>query len=620
MKPSRFINLLVVFLFFAVSFAVSGTATATQSSQQTTGNITGDGQYTDGYSQCGTFSITFNPAGGPVSGSLQSLCPLYGTSGKAGEETIQVTLTGTFDGGDGGVVRGTVATGDVTDTYTINTDQCSNCQPGTRSLVGAPWEGNLRADGTGDGWFVTQDFSWSVTYSAADFQAGLAAPIPTLASFPTETPAENNGMADLVEGPSSEVVKSWPELIAAIAEITNQDDAIIARDEQGVYYAIDNQGIQKALPVELQSVLQMNNEFGLLQNAQLLWASPAVQAFAAAKGDNALDAITGKGNYQYYTIPEWLKQRQYLKETTQCGNGNCYPYTTISVLDSSLYFPQQAFASSEHSSVRGTINGGGDFIYAPFPANGVELASLSYVPRGGSQNAGDRPYLGVQVLDATDRAYIKMVQRGSPAEEAGLAVDDQIVSVSGTSLDDTQNTLAALIGQHSGGDQVELGVIRHGENGVTPITVALATMLPPVIVTPAAEITVSDNTEFVVDIGFNGVTGVLVLADWAHVREPVTGSEVDVPAGSAVIVVPGYEIGSPIAVSVDQVNVWWSGGQSVPLPTSVPPNPPTPAPNILPITDTWLILGALLCLCLGGLCAVVVIVFFVMRGRKRKDK
>ncbi len=626
MKPSRFVNLLVVFLFVVVSFAIPGAASADQSWQQTTRYITGNGQYTDGYSQCGTFSITFNPAGGPVSGSLQSLCPLYGNSGKVGEETIQVTLTGTFDGGDGGVVRGTVATGEVTDTYTINTDQCSNCRPGTRSMVGAPWEGNLRADGTGDGWFVKQDFSWSVTYSAQDFQAGLASsmptkasvptktPIPTLASFPTETPTEVDGMTDLLEGPSSVVVKSWPELIAAIADITNQEDAIIARDEKGVYYAIDNQGIQKALPVELQSVLQMNNEFGLLQNAQILWTSPAVQAFVAAKGDNAMDAITGKGNYQYYTIPEWLKQRQYMKESTQCGNGDCLSHTTIWMPDFSGYFPQQALASSEHSSVRGTINGGGDFIYAPLPGNGVELASLSFVPQGGLQNAGDPPYLGVKVLDSTDRAYVKMVQRGSPADEAGLAVDDQIVSVSGTSLDDSKNTLAVLIDQHSGGDQVELGVIRVGETGVTPITVTLASMLSSrVIVTPSAEITVSDNTEFVVDIGFNGVTGVLVLADTAHVREPVTGSEVDVPAGMAVIVLTGYEIGDPIPFATSDINAWWQS----PEPAATVQPQPTAEPDTPSPTTLFLMGLVTLCLCLFLSVVVVVGIIIVIRKMRR---
>ncbi|MDP2991250.1 MAG: PDZ domain-containing protein, partial [Kiritimatiellota bacterium] len=248
--------------------------------------------------------------------------------------------------------------------------------------------------------------------------------------------------------------------------------------------------------------------------------------------------------------------------------------------------------------------------YNPFPANGIELASLSYVPQSGLQNGGNRPYLGVQVLNATDRAYIKMVQRGSPAGEAGLAVDDQIVSVSGTSLDDTQNTLAALIGQHSGGEQVELGVIRVGETGVTPITVTLATMLPPVIVTPSAEITVSDNTEFVIDIGFNGVTGVLVLADTAHVREPVTGSEVDVPAGSVVIVVPGYEIGAPIPVSGNDVNAWWNGEQQ---PTPVPPEP---GPSPVPLDSTWLFI------ILAGCCCVivmVVVVVIVLVTRKKKQ-
>ncbi len=613
MKPSRFVNLLVVFLFVAVSFGISGAVSAARPSQQITGYITGNGPYTEGYGECGKFSITFNPAGGPVTGSLQMTCPILNldTGAKVGEQTMQVTLTGTFEGGDGGVVRGVVATGQVSWTFSIT---CDNCINGTKSMVGVVWGGNLYANGTGNGWFNSHDFLWNVTYSAQDFQAGLAAPIPTLASADDlkPHPAVDENLLDVINGPSSEVVKAWPDLDASITEILDQDDAIIARDDQGNYYVIDNQGMKRPLSADMQSNLQMNNEFGLLQNANLLWASPAVQAFVAANGEGALDAVTGSGEYQYYTIPIWLQQRHYMKVSTRCGDGSCSAYTTISVLNSSMWFPQQAFASSEHSSIRGTINGGGDFIYDPFPASGVELASLSYVPRSGLQNTGNRPYLGVQVLDTTDRAYIQMVQRGSPADEAGLAVDDQIVSVSGVYLDDSQNTLAALIGQHLGGDQVELGVIRLGETGVTPITVTLATMLSPVIVTPSAEITVTDNTEFAIDIGFNGATALLVLADTAHVREPVTGSEVDVPAGMAVIVLTGYAIGDPIPFGAGDINAWWQS----PEPAATVQPQPAAGPDTPSPTTLFLIGLGTVCLCLS--LSVVVIVIVIVTWKKRR--
>ncbi|MDP3186170.1 MAG: hypothetical protein Q8M58_12955, partial [Anaerolineales bacterium] len=126
MKPSRFVNLLVVFLFVAVSFGISGAVSATQSSLQTTGDITGDGQICNSRGQCGEFSITFNPIGGPVTGSVYVNWPITNLDSgeKVGEEILQGTLIGTFDGEDGGAVRGTIATGQVTITWSVTCETC----------------------------------------------------------------------------------------------------------------------------------------------------------------------------------------------------------------------------------------------------------------------------------------------------------------------------------------------------------------------------------------------------------------------------------------------------------------------------------------------------------------
>ena len=608
MTRARFPEILGVIALLAALFFNPAPVSATHTSQQNTGSITGNGQFIGDHGPCGVFSITFNPAGGPVTGSLQATCPnIDSNSGtNIGEATIQATLTGTFEGGDGSVVRGTVATGVLTNTYTINIDQCPNC-PLEVNLVGRPWEGTLYADGTGNGWISRQEFVWDVTYSAADFQAGLAAPIPTLASSGglEPLPAVDENLLDVVTGTSSEVVKAWPDLDTSITQILDQDDAIIARDSLGNFSVIDNQGLKRPLSADMQANLQMNNEFGLLQNANLLWASPAVQAFVAANGEDALDAITGSGAYQYYTIPIWLQQRQHMRVSTRCGDGSCSAYTTISIVNSSMWFPQQAFASSEHSSVRGTINGGGDFIYVPQPAHGVKLASISLASPAMQQGARTQPYLGAQVQDTTNGAAIQMVQAGSPAEQAGLLVGDLVTTLNG-SLVDSQNPLAALIGQYSGGDRVEMGVLRNG--AVQTIVVTLASMLQPVIVTPSAEITVTDNTEFVIDIGLNGATALLVLTDIAHVREPVTGSEVDVPAGMAVIVLTGYAIGDPFPFDTGDINAWW---QSLESAGTVQVQPAT-GPDSLSST-TLLMIG------LAAILSVVVVVIVIVsrkRGRR----
>ena len=125
----------------------------------------------------------------------------------------------------------------------------------------------------------------------------------------------------------------------------------------------------------------------------------------------------------------------------------------------------------------------------------------------------------------------------------------------------------------------------------------------------------NDQTDIVVDIGFNGVTGVLVLVDSAHVREPVTGSEVDVPAGSVVIVVPGDEIGAPIQVSNSDIHAWWQNPSTTPsTPESLAT---TPGPNPSPDGSTLLVLviGAG-CLCVVVIVLIVIIVL-VMRMKKQ---
>ncbi|MDP1779892.1 MAG: PDZ domain-containing protein, partial [Anaerolineales bacterium] len=267
-------------------------------------------------------------------------------------------------------------------------------------------------------------------------------------------------------------------------------------------------------------------------------------------------------------------------------------------------------ASSEHSSVRGTINGGGDFIYVPQPDFGMELASVSLAPPAMQQGAQTQSYLGVQVQDTVDGATVKMVQIGSPAEQAGLLVGDLVTSVNGIPVD-SQNPLAVLISGYSGGDWVEMGVLRNG--AAQTATVTLASMLLPVLVTPSAEITVTDNTEFVIDIGLNGATALHVLADTAHVREPVTGSEEDVPAGMAVIVLTGYEVGDPIPFGAGDINAWWQP----PKPAATVQPQPAAEPDTPSPTTLFLMGLATVCLCLILSIVVVVVIVIVIRKIRR---
>ena len=618
MKKNPLINILFVWALIVSTFGISEKVSAKTSTQLQSGTlVTATGKFSDDkISFYLSMTFKFNPAGGPVSGSTQGSGTLN-IAGITSPYTAKGTLTGNFEGGDGGKISG-----DIQNAITTPDGKTQN-DYGT-------WEGILNADGTGGGQMANKQTgafwgTWSVTFSADEFLAALATPT----SFAVV------GQKIQLTAKAREFITNSPTLDEATKAVLNQDSVLIVRDDNNQFFAINNLKKAVPLPASLGSTFQLNDAFSVLGNNDLL--------NKAGHGDLRDDINGGSQAGSLDKIPGELKNRDYMGLTTQCSHkpqtdlgsyhaviirkpvrqGDlpevCEDLLRVNTPDTSFHnLPDWAYhneyfvGSSEHSSIRGSINGGGDFIYYPFPANGMELASLSYLPRSIRQNAGNQPYLGVQVEDGSSGAIIKMVQKTSPAEQAGLAIGDTVTSVSGTPVD-SQNTLAALIGQHAGGDQVKLGIIRNGAPQSVPVT--LAEFLPPMIVTPSAEITVNDQTDIVVDIGFNGVTGVLVLADSAHVREPVTGSEVDVPAGSAVIVVPGDKIGAPIPVSDSDIHAWWKNPGTTPAtPESLTP---TPGPNPSPDGSTLLVLviGA------GCLCVVVIvlIVVIVLVTRKKKQ-
>ena len=468
-------------------------------------------------------------------------------------------MVGTFAGGDGGILLGQVESGTYTQTYS---EECANCINETQDEKGRLWEGVLYADGTGNGWFKNEQILWQITYSAADFQAGLKTNTNPTSNNTTDsqgTPDSSStvSLEEVLEGPALELIDSLPEVDQAAEEILGQDAAIITRDEQGVYYVVDNQGVRSSLPVELQDSLKMNNEFGLLQNIAYFTDNLTVQALIAKEGTDVLEKVNGTGKYQFYEVPHWLLSHQYMGVSTDCNEGSCSEVTMAMINDSSFFFSgiEQPVFSAEHSSVRGTINGGGDFIYEPKP---VILASLIFPILGNRQVQANPGYLGVQVTDTASGLEISQVQRNSPAEIAGLQTGDLITEISGLSVKDKNQFLNQLV-DLKGGDQISLGILRGGQNQAIELT--LANLLPPKIITPAAEITPTDQSNIMVDIGLNGVTGIMVISGAIHVREPVTGTEVDVPSGTALIVAPGIPLSEPFSIPSAQVNKWWENPQ-----------------------------------------------------------
>ncbi|MCX5812990.1 MAG: hypothetical protein NT178_10660 [Proteobacteria bacterium] len=149
------------------------------------------------------------------------------------------------------------------------------------------------------------------------------------------------------------------------------------------------------------------------------------------------------------------------------------------VYDFKYLGPQAVFCSSEHSSVKGEVNGGGDFI-----KNTDKKTLLAF------SNAND---------GSTAADFIKY-----------------------------------------------------------PIILAASSSPEYVfILTPSAQMTLAGKA--VVDVGYNGETGLLVLEGKARVKESVTGSEREVPAGSVVYAIPGFGISRTIKASEIKISRWWEG-------------------------------------------------------------
>jgi hypothetical protein len=620
MKAFRSVGLLVVVLLATTFSSIPGTALAVRPESQTADNITGDGQFCDddiGF--CGEFHITFHPIGGPVTGSFSSRY-----ANEAGE-VLQVngTLTGTFTGGDGGAVNGTIVSG----VWDWTCPTCDFVLATPASLAGRNWNGYLYADGTGAG-LLMDGIPWNVAFSADDFQADLILPTPTRIAVQATVLQLDPAARDYI-------ASSLP-LDEATTTILGQDAVLIARDSKNGFYAIDNNGQSVPLSAELKSMFKLSDRFAILENRRLLDSFDLTPQSDSINGGSQ-SAILEK-------MPPDLKDRDYLKVSANCTGGSPPRCNTLMQINSTaasfqtctlptggpapkpVVLPppvsdggKAARLSSEHGCVRGTINGGGDFIRRP--GMGFPNSVLAGYSGGAIRQAAPAAYLGASVEMRTEGAEITQIQTGSPADLAGLNTGDIIQQVDGQAVNPS-NPLDARIAQFSAGEKVELTVLREGETRTAVVT--LAEFTEAVIRTPSAEITVEDYSLLTVDIGFNGYTGVYVIDGRATVRELIGGTQTEVSAGEALIVAPGRAIDPPVAVDSNDVNAWWQDTAEYPgiQATDAPPaaagssasqssNPP---PASLP---GWLILVAAGACC-GGIAVVLVLILILVWKKKRR--
>jgi S1-C subfamily serine protease len=102
-----------------------------------------------------------------------------------------------------------------------------------------------------------------------------------------------------------------------------------------------------------------------------------------------------------------------------------------------------------------------------------------------SPASANRPMLGIQLEDTANGPVIRAVVAGSPAEKAGLKVDDVLTKIGDTAVKDAASAGAAIQALKVG-DEVSIEVMRAGQTVMVTATLAAA---PATVTEPPAPIT-----------------------------------------------------------------------------------------------------------------------------------
>ena len=107
-----------------------------------------------------------------------------------------------------------------------------------------------------------------------------------------------------------------------------------------------------------------------------------------------------------------------------------------------------------------------DNIGFAIPMDSVKSVITNIIEKGYSP----KTYIGVELSNAADAALVYSVEKGSPAEKAGLKVNDIITKVNGEKIA-SANDLTAIVKKLSVGDSLKLTVMRGGTE--TELTVVV---------------------------------------------------------------------------------------------------------------------------------------------------
>ena len=131
-----------------------------------------------------------------------------------------------------------------------------------------------------------------------------------------------------------------------------------------------------------------------------------------------------------------------------------------------LYGEVVGITNAKYSGSGSTGEASVDNIGFAIPMDSVKNIISDIIEKG----YASKPYIGVQLSDASDAALVYSVTEGSPAEKAGLKANDIITKANGEKIASADD-LTALVKQLSVGDELKLTVTRGGQETELTVTV-----------------------------------------------------------------------------------------------------------------------------------------------------
>lgn len=119
------------------------------------------------------------------------------------------------------------------------------------------------------------------------------------------------------------------------------------------------------------------------------------------------------------------------------------------------------------------------FAFLLLPRGGADVARLSTATATSKSSlalgviATENAWLGIDLLRGASSLEITSVAPGSPAEQAGLTVGDQLVAFDGDELE-SRSDLTMHLARTRPGAHVQLSILRHGDPADLDVTLAAA--------------------------------------------------------------------------------------------------------------------------------------------------